>query len=154
MTSTTSKKKYSGQLSAKVAAGDLNPAFEIFNVFKQRLNDRLDWVAKRMEKPFDFTQKDYYTPDRGKTPWPLNMAEADTLWEQKIKYDLLADRLAEKKEADPMERLKKRYAQLRKISGKLMMKKSSKFTSPPSPCCMTPTANTSVPPLWKTSPSA
>lgn len=111
------EKKYSGNLGRKVAAGDLNPAFEIFEVFRQRLNSRLDWVAKRMDQPFDFAQKDYYTPDRGKVAWPATQTEADTLWEQKIKYDLLNDRLADKKEAEPLDRLKKRYNQLRKTFG-------------------------------------
>jgi len=113
----TFEKKYSGNLGKKVSSGDLDPAFEIFGVFKERLNTRLDWVAARMNKPFDFSQKDFYTPDRGKAPWPATQSEADNFWEQKIKYDLLNDRLADKKEAEPLDRLKKRYAQLRKTFG-------------------------------------
>jgi carboxyl-terminal processing protease len=113
----TFEKKYSSTLGKKVSEGDLAPAFEIFDVFRQRLNARLDWVAGRMNKSFDFSPKDYYIPDRGKVLWPSTQKEADTLWEQKIKYDLLGDRLADKKEADPLDRLKKRYNQLRKTFG-------------------------------------
>jgi len=109
--------KYGGTLGKKISEGNLDAAFDIFAVFKKRLNTRLDKVAQRMEEPFDFTQKDFYAPDRGKSPWPANDKEADLLWEQKIKYDFLVHRLAEKKEANPMDRLKKRYSQLRKTFG-------------------------------------
>jgi carboxyl-terminal processing protease len=108
------EKKYSSSLGRGITKGDLTPAFEIMDIFQQRLNNRLNWVTKRMDQPFDFSGQDYYTPDRSKSSWPATPAEADTLWEQKIKYDLLAERLAEKKEVNPHERLKKRYNQLRK----------------------------------------
>lgn len=108
------QKAYADTLGKKITEGDISPAFEIFKVFKKRLDTRLNLVTKRMEQPFDFTLNDYYTPDRSKAAWPANQAEADQLWEQKIKYDLLADRLVEKKEVNPLERLKKRYNQIRK----------------------------------------
>ncbi|MDR1192470.1 MAG: carboxy terminal-processing peptidase [Verrucomicrobiales bacterium] len=102
----------------KIRRGDFTPAFEIFKVFQQRVDDRMKWVQQRLTKPFDFTADDYYTADRSKADWPADAAAADQLWEERLKYEVLFDRLGEKSEkkknTEPVKTIKKRYALLKK----------------------------------------
>ncbi|MDD5262067.1 MAG: carboxy terminal-processing peptidase [Methylacidiphilales bacterium] len=107
--------KYAPDAGSEIRSGQLSPAFAIFKVFQQHVNSRLAWVNKRLSQPFDFTTQDYYEPDRSKADWPQTAAEEDALWERRLKYEILQDRLAEKrKPQDSIQHLQKRYGVLQK----------------------------------------
>lgn len=78
--------------------GNIYPAFEIFKVFKNDFRARITWVLERLEKPFDFSSKDTYTPSRKDLPFPANDEEANQLWEKRLKFELLSELLS-----DPVE---------------------------------------------------
>jgi carboxyl-terminal processing protease len=104
-----------GIIADKIRKGDFGIAFDIFKVFQQRSNDRMKWVAQRLDKPFDFAADDYYAPDRSKSAWPLDKADADKIWEARLKYDVLSDRLGEKKKTEnSVKTIKKRYELFKK----------------------------------------
>lgn len=73
--------------------GNLYPAFEIFRLFRDRALARLTWVDQRLSQPFDFTEEVNYSPDRKDAPWPKTKAQADDLWEKRLKYELLNELL-------------------------------------------------------------
>ncbi|MGF1452714.1 MAG: carboxy terminal-processing peptidase [Opitutales bacterium] len=88
------KREFAEELPDLLRQGRLDPAFEIFDVFSQRFEKRLEWIFNRLEEPFDFSSDDTYATDRDEAEWPKNSREADRLWEQRLKYQLLNEILA------------------------------------------------------------
>ncbi len=79
---------------------DISPAFIIFERFRERFDSRVAWVQERLDQPFIFTDSETYSTDRQEAQWPENMAEADKLWQRRLKYELLQNQFAEDSEAD------------------------------------------------------
>ncbi len=81
---------FSPALANLLRQGIILPANKIYHeTFVPRVNARLDWIRARMEKPFDFSSPETFAPDRSKSQWPKDAAEADDLWEKRLKYDIL-----------------------------------------------------------------
>ncbi|MGA2052825.1 MAG: carboxy terminal-processing peptidase, partial [Opitutales bacterium] len=73
--------------------GDLGPAFAIFDTTRDRVKERVDWIDKRLQGDFDLTSKEMYQPDRTDLPWPATQADADKLWEQQLRFELINELL-------------------------------------------------------------
>ena len=69
--------------------GTLLPAYSIYEKFMERADARLKWIKKRMAEPIDLKGKDEFAPDRSKADWPSSEAEADKLWLERIKFDII-----------------------------------------------------------------
>lgn len=80
--------------------GNIYPAFEIFKTFKNDFHQRITWVLSRLEQPFDFSSDDTYIPVRKDLPFPIDEAEANKLWEKRLKFELLSELLSEPIEAE------------------------------------------------------
>jgi len=78
-----------------LSKGDLYPAFIIYNRYHERVMSRLDWVAERLEAPFDFTTERSYLPDRSEETFPTTVLAADELWERRLTYEVMSEILAE-----------------------------------------------------------
>jgi carboxyl-terminal processing protease len=94
------EKKLAPVMVQQAKEGDVAAALEVYDLFKQRVKARAAWVQDRLKKPFNFGADDYFSPDRSKADWPKTAAEADTLWEERLKFELLQDKLADKPVAD------------------------------------------------------
>lgn len=94
--------------------GDLKPAFTIFNTFKIRLTDRMYYIIDRLNKPFDFTIDEMYTPDRKEAAYAKTMEEQDELWRKRLKNDFLNLRLNGKADSASAETLTKRFRSFHK----------------------------------------
>ena len=84
--------------------GNLYAAFEIYSAYKQNVQARTEWVYQRLTQDFDFAAPDEFTPDRREAEWPADSATYDTLWERRLKYELLNELLSlagEEAEDDP-----------------------------------------------------
>lgn len=92
---------------------DLEPAFAIFKVYRQRVAERTDYANKLLETGFDFSVDEEYMFDRLETDWPQTRAGLDELWRKKVKNDYLMLRLADKEDSEIKDILQKRYARLR-----------------------------------------
>ena len=86
--------KFSHDLPQRTLRGDTRAAFQILYAFKQRLDDRMQWVFARLKKPFDLTKDGSYEVDRSQANWPKDVTEADALWERRLKFDLLQEKMA------------------------------------------------------------
>jgi carboxyl-terminal processing protease len=75
--------------------GSLLPAYKIFEQYRKRAKQRLDWVFDRLDKPFDLTTFRTYEPDRSELDWPLDQANADAVWEDRLTYEVLNEVLSE-----------------------------------------------------------
>ncbi len=81
--------RYRTGLDDSLRHSDLAPAYEIFNVYIDRVRQRVDYTRQRIQKPFDFTVDEAYRFDREGEPWASNTAELDEMWRHRIKNDYL-----------------------------------------------------------------
>lgn len=88
---------------------DLLSAYEIFNVYAERVQQRVDYARARVTEPFDFTIDEYYQFDREGEPWATDAAELDELWRKRVKNDYLRLLLTDKEPAAIVETLTERY---------------------------------------------
>ncbi len=102
------------ELDDMIKDGDLGPAFEIFNTFKDRVHQRLDYAEKLLDKEFDYTKKDSMEINREDEPFPKTDKEAEEIWHKRVKSDALNLKLTGKDWASVSETLKKRYDNYRK----------------------------------------
>lgn len=101
------------ELDDAIREGKLQPAFAIFNVYLQRVQQRVAFARALLAKAdFDFGKSETWAYDREKAPWAKNDAELDALWRKYVKNDWLRLQLAGKKPAAIVSTLDKRYANL------------------------------------------
>lgn len=95
-------------------AGDLEPAFEIFNRYRRRLMQRLGFVIRVIDEEFDALdfEKDESLP-RKNAEWAGSMAGLETLWRRQLKGDVLNGLLAGTEPGEVREALRRRYANQR-----------------------------------------
>jgi len=87
--------RFSPTLDVYLQQGNIYPAFIIFKNYREQANNRLQWVFKRLKEPFHFDTPDEFKPNRREENWPKTEAEADLLWEKRLKYELLNEILSE-----------------------------------------------------------
>jgi carboxyl-terminal processing protease len=76
-------------------AADLTPACEIYQRFLTRLNERVTYVDRLLQHDkFKFNTHQKILLDREKAPFPKNIAEARSLWRQRLLYDYLQEVLS------------------------------------------------------------
>lgn len=88
---------------------DLSIPFAIFNIYQERITDRITYARNLLKDNFDFTVEESYPLARDKGPWPKTSAERDDLWRKRVKNDWLRLKLAGKNDVDIRETLGKRY---------------------------------------------
>jgi len=103
---------YKTELDDDIKQGRLDHAFYIFNIFKKRYSEHMQYALAQLNQNFDFTTNETFTYDRSKLPWPASQNEMDRLWAQRVKYDLLRLKLANADMSKNKQTLKKRYQDL------------------------------------------
>jgi carboxyl-terminal processing protease len=118
-------------LDDELQKGNVDFAFHAFNLFLQRLDERMAVANRLIDLPHDFTKNesmDVYSKHED-IPWAASTDELNERWRKQVKYELLLMRL-EKKSGDaakdkpaktpnksellpPAERLRKRYKNIR-----------------------------------------
>lgn len=101
--------KYKLMLDDYLKMGNLNPAYEIFNVYKKRLGERVKYVKELLKTEFDFTKDESFTLDREKANWIENEKEMDEEWRLRIKNEALNLKLSGKDWKGTVDVLGKRY---------------------------------------------
>lgn len=97
------------KLDDAIAREDLSIPFSIFNVYSQRVTERISHARDFLGQNFDFTvQESYSLPDENGT-WPKTEAEINDLWRKRVKADWLRLKLAGQGNAAIRETLDKRY---------------------------------------------
>ncbi len=91
---------------------DLLSAYEIFNVYVDRVRQRVDYARNRVKEPFDFTIDEYYQYDREGEPWLRSTDELNELWRKRVKNDYLRLKLTDKEDEAIVETLTERYTNL------------------------------------------
>lgn len=101
--------KYRLMLDDYLKMGNLNPAYEIFNVYKKRLGERVRYVKELLKTEFDFTKDESFTFDREKATWMENEKEMNEEWRLRIKNEALNLKLSGKDWKGTVDVLGKRY---------------------------------------------
>jgi len=111
---------YKADLGTAIKTGQLDPAFAVFALYKQRVNQRVTYARGLLKQDiFDFSGTDRWNYDREDAPWAANEAEVDQLWKQSVRNDWLRLKLAGKKPDDIRKTLDKRYINTAKNSEQL-----------------------------------
>lgn len=119
--------KWKTELDDQMLKGEFLAAFEVFDRFIQRVDERTDLAAELIGEDHDFTLDEEMITDPDLLSFAKNNAEARDNWRKRIKYSLLVlrgdvkDEKTEaktdegenktvKKKEDPKDRLRKRYS--------------------------------------------
>ncbi|MBK5969219.1 tail-specific protease [Thiorhodovibrio winogradskyi] len=103
-----------GKLDDDLAQGRVDVAFDIFRVYRMRVDDRVEFALGLLAQDFDFSQPDEYQFDRADSPWPKSEAELDDIWRKRVKNDYLTLKLADKDDAEIRKQLRNRYEGIRR----------------------------------------
>ena len=103
---------YRDTLSDAIKTQNLKPAFDIFKVYLQRVDQRVAYARQLVHHDFDFGSKETWAYDRKDAPWAADDKALDELWRKYVKNDVLRLKLAGKKPAEIRATLDKRYAQI------------------------------------------
>jgi len=87
----------------------LDSAFSIFRVYRQRIDERIEYALKLLDRDYDFTINETYRFDRQKSSWTAGTAELNELWRKKVKSDILSLKLKDKPLDEIKSTLQKRY---------------------------------------------
>jgi len=110
---------YKTKLDDGIFNGDIDPAFDIFNTYQERLIDRIQYSLTILKQPFDFNQTDSFETDREKASFAKNYKEYDQLWRLKLKYECLMAKAGKPDSSNKyLEDVKKRYENLLKFAKK------------------------------------
>ena len=104
--------QYKTKLDDSLRDANLHPAFEIFRVFRKRVDQRVNFALQQLDKKQDFSVNEDYVFDRKESPWAKNLLDLDELWRKRLKNDILSLKLSEKKPDELKGLLKKRYENL------------------------------------------
>ena len=99
-------------LDDTLKAGDLQPGFDIYNLYHKRLLQRLVWAVEFVEgglDTLDFYSQEELLIDREDAPWAQTIEELDDLWRQRIKSSALSLSLTGMELPLIQERLSKRF---------------------------------------------
>ena len=104
--------RYRAGLDDALRHSDLQPAYDIFNIYLNRVRERIDYAREAARQPMDFTVDEYYEFDRAESPWAADKAELDELWRKRVKNDYLRLKLTDKEDTAIVETLEERYASM------------------------------------------
>lgn len=90
-------------LDDMLSTGDVDFAFEVFEVFKERLRDRYTFVTNALETGFDLERDETYRRKRRELPWPADEASWNQLWRKRLKNEYLGRVLATEVEEEAEE---------------------------------------------------
>jgi len=104
--------RYRNSLDDALRHSDLMPAYDIFNVYINRVRERVAYSHEALHRPMDFTIDEYYEFDREKEPWAKSTAELDDIWRKRVKNDYLRLKLTDKDDEAIIKTLEERYDNL------------------------------------------
>ena len=75
--------------------GNLKPAYEVYDLYTKRVDDRVAKIKAMLKEPVDFKNDGTIELSRQKAPWPKDEADADAIWRGRIASELLQEHLSE-----------------------------------------------------------
>ncbi len=100
------------QLGEQLGAGQLDIAWDIFETYRERVNERSEYAREVLAGDLDFSDDERFDLERADADWPADRAELNEIWRKRVENDVLSLRLADTDEAEIQESLDDRYRQL------------------------------------------
>jgi carboxyl-terminal processing protease len=94
---------------------DAQVAFDIFKVFRHKMEARTSKIMQLIDQDFDYTKHDALNIDRDSFTWAEDEKEIDQRWEKRIKNDTLQQLMAKTELSEVRENLKRRYQRQRDV---------------------------------------
>jgi carboxyl-terminal processing protease len=105
--------RYRFTIDDAIIKSDLNPAFDIFKRYRQRVDERIKFALDAVNKNFNFDLDESYRFDRREDDWSVSKTELDTLWRKRVKNDVLNLKLTSKDNDEIKKTLSDRYERIR-----------------------------------------
>jgi len=106
--------KYRSKIDDFLIRRDAEIAFDIFKVFRQRLEERNSVIQELIKADFDFTVSEELNIDRDSYVWK-NEKEVNEVWRKRIKNDTLQQLMAKTPIDEVRENLLRRYNRQRDV---------------------------------------
>jgi carboxyl-terminal processing protease len=87
--------KYGTAVDDDILLGNLKPAYEIYDLYQKRVDERVAKIKELLKQPPDYKNDGTIELSRQKAPWPKDEAEADQLWRGRVASELLQEHLSE-----------------------------------------------------------
>ncbi len=105
--------KYRYALDDSIQNGGLEPAYIIFNRYRKRIADRLDFVLKLLgsgPEKLAFPPDERLDTDREDDTWPATLRDMNRLWSKRLKNSVISLKLADKQNDEIRTVLTKRFS--------------------------------------------
>lgn len=106
--------KYRFKLDDQIKQGDLQFAYDVFNVFRKRYLNQVTFIYSQLENEFDFTKDEIFEYDREGLSWMESDKELQEVWRKIVKNQALTYKLAGREWEDISSSLNKRYQRIQK----------------------------------------
>ena len=97
-----------------VRRGDVNFAYEVYDRFLERVDERIPIVEALLKQKLNFNQKESIVIDRDTAVWAKTQAEVHDKWRRRIKYDLLVQKMEKVGPQEARKKLLRRYTSFAK----------------------------------------
>tara|TARA_R110002072_G_scaffold30092_1_gene94193 strand:- start:14471 stop:16603 length:2133 start_codon:yes stop_codon:yes gene_type:complete len=119
--------QYKYAIDNAIIRSDLDPAFEIFKRYRQRVDERIQFALSAIDSDFDFNIDETYRFDRRDDDWFANKADLNKLWFKRVKNDVLNLKLAKKEPDEIKKTLTDRYNRI--LTSTLQLNSNDVFQS-------------------------
>ncbi len=106
---------YRKKLGDSLRSGDLNPAFAIFNRYRERAEERSRYMLKQLQsgiKNLDLNSNEELVVERKNEPWLTGKAAQQQLWNKQLKDSVLSLKLNNKTDDEIVNQLRRRNTNL------------------------------------------
>jgi carboxyl-terminal processing protease len=100
---------YQDKFDDMIHTGDVDPGYAIFDRFKQRNRERMQYAISLLKTQPDWNTTASYDFDREHAAWPTTQADLDQLWKKRVTNDVVSLILAGKTWPQAADLLRKRY---------------------------------------------
>ena len=107
------------ELDDDILQGKVDKLFDIYNLYQNRVQERIQYTKELLQTSFDFSVNDSFLTNREIAIWPENYQTYDLLWKNKIKLELLQMKTGGKALTICISDLNKRYDNLLKQMSKM-----------------------------------
>ncbi|MBT8386523.1 MAG: carboxy terminal-processing peptidase, partial [Ignavibacteria bacterium] len=101
--------EYRYKFDDELNEGNILPFYEIFNLYKDRMQERVDYIDTILAAEFDYTLDEEFHANREDADWAETYNDLNELWRKRIKNDALSLKMNGKDWEEVIENLSKRY---------------------------------------------
>ncbi len=106
--------KYKYQLDNDLQTGNLDFAFQLFGLYREKSLKRLQSIENELKEEYDFSKEETYETDADKIEWATNYDQLNDRWRKLLKNQALNLKLSGKEWDGIIDLLGKRYARVSK----------------------------------------